>query len=307
MIDAAGLRVMKAIADEGSFTAAAAALGYSQPAISQMVRRLEERTGTPLVERLGRTVRLTEAGAVLASHAGPVLAALETAEHEVASIAGLRSGRVRLMAFPSASSTLVPRALALVKQRYPDVHVSFVEAEPPESLSALRSGDCDVAITFAYDDAETPRGDELEGFATFELLEDNIHLALPTDHPLAAQVSVSMSELTEASWIAGCTRCRGHLVSLAHEAQFMPQVTFETEDYGTVLGLVAEGLGVALIPDLIARSMPHPRVVYRPLAPLSRRSIQVVTTPDLLRVPAVKATVEALSESASAVVEGDPR
>ena len=115
MIDAAGLRVMKAISDEGSFTAAAAALGYSQPAVSQMVRRLEEKTGTALVERLGRSVRLTEAGQVLARTATPVLSALEAAEGEVAAIAGLRAGRVRLMAFPSASSTLVPRALALVK------------------------------------------------------------------------------------------------------------------------------------------------------------------------------------------------
>ena len=120
MIDAAGLRVMRAIADEGSFTAAAISLGYSQPAISQMVRRLEQRTGTVLVERVGRNVRLTEAGQVLARHAVGVLAALDAAEEEVAAIAGLRAGRVRLMAFPSSSATLVPRALALVKERFPD-------------------------------------------------------------------------------------------------------------------------------------------------------------------------------------------
>ena len=133
MIDAAGLRVMKAIADEGSFTAAATSLGFTQPAISQMVRRLEQRTGTALVERLGRNVRLTEAGEVLARHAVTVLAALDAAEEEVAAIAGLRSGRVRLMAFPSSSASLVPRALALLKKRYPEVSVRFSEGEPPES------------------------------------------------------------------------------------------------------------------------------------------------------------------------------
>ena len=100
MIDAAGLRVMKAIADEGSFTAAATSLGYTQPAISQMVRRLEQRTGTVLVERVGRNVRLTEAGQVLARHATPVLAAIDAAEEEVAAIAGLRSGRVTAVARP---------------------------------------------------------------------------------------------------------------------------------------------------------------------------------------------------------------
>ena len=131
MIDAAGLRVMRAIAEEGSFTAAALALGYSQPAVSQMVKRLEQRTGTVLVEKVGRSVRLTEAGAVLARHAAPVLAALDAAEEEVAAIAGLRSGRVRLMAFPSSSVTLVPRALAAVRAAHPDLSVQFTEAEPP--------------------------------------------------------------------------------------------------------------------------------------------------------------------------------
>src|SRR4029453_9992121 len=125
MIDAAGLRVMRAIADEGSFTAAALALGYTQPAVSQMVRRLEQRTGTALVERVGRSVRLTEAGEVLARHAAPVLKALDAAEEEVAAIAGLRAGRVRLMAFPSSSAPLVPRALALVKQGSPATKVPF--------------------------------------------------------------------------------------------------------------------------------------------------------------------------------------
>lgn len=302
MIDAAGLRVMKAIADEGSFTAAAAALGYSQPAISQMVRRLEERTGTALVERLGRTVRLTEAGAVLAQHAGPVLAALETAELEVASIAGLRAGRVRLMAFPSASSTLVPRALSLVKERFPDVQVTFAEAEPPESLAALRAGECDIAVAFAYDGAQIGRGDDdLDGLTTIPLLEDDVRLALPLEHPLVNSNAVAMSELESAPWIAGCPRCRGHLVSLAQEAGYAPRVAFETEDYVTVLGLVAEGLGVALIPELISRSLPHPRVATLDVSPASRRSIQAVTTPDLMRVPAVKATLDALNESAGAL------
>ena len=160
MIDAAGLRVMKAISDEGSFTGAAASLGYTQPAISQMVRRLEQRTGTVLVERVGRNVRLTEAGQVLARHAVAVLAALDAAEEEVAAIAGLRTGRVRLMAFPSASATLVPRALALVKQRFPDVTVSFTEAEPPESLAALEAGECDLAVAFAYEGTDLGRGEE---------------------------------------------------------------------------------------------------------------------------------------------------
>lgn len=301
MIDAAGLRVMRAIADEGSFTAAATALGYTQPAISQMVRRLEQRTGTVLVERVGRNVRLTEAGAVLARHAGPVLAALDAAEEEVAAIAGLRSGRVRLMAFPSASATLVPRALSLVKARFPDVSISFTEAEPPESIAALRAGECDLAVAFAYDGTDATRGaEDLDAFVTTPLLEDEVRLAVPRGHTAAGHETVRLADLADEPWIAGCPRCRGHLLQLADAAGFRPDVAYETEDYVAVMGLVAEGLGVALIPDLILRTVHHDDVVALPMTPASRRTITAVTTPDLQRVPAVRAALDALIESAGA-------
>jgi DNA-binding transcriptional LysR family regulator len=298
MIDAAGLRVMRAIADEGSFTGAAASLGYSQPAVSQMVRRLEQRTGTMLVERIGRNVRLTEAGQVLARHAVGVLAALDAAEEEVAAIAGLRSGRVRLMAFPSSSASLVPRALSLVKKRFPDITVTFSEAEPPESLAALRAGECDIAVAFAYEGDDIARGEDLDFFVTRKLLDDEVRLAVPTDHPLAGRGRAELADFAEESWIAGCPRCRGHLLALSHRAGFNPNVSFETEDYVAVLGLVTAGLGVALVPDLILEAAHNSDLVALPLQPASRRQIHAVTTEDLQRVPAVKATLEALCESA---------
>lgn len=298
MIDAAGLRVMRAIADEGSFTAAALALGYSQPAVSQMVKRLEQRTGTVLVEKVGRSVRLTEAGAVLARHATPVLAALDAAEEEVAAIAGLRSGRVRLMAFPSSSVTLVPRALAAVRAEHPDLSVQFTEAEPPESLAALRAGEVDLAVAFSYDGSELARGEDLEGFVVHPLLDEEVRVALPRHHPLAGQEVVSMTDLTDDEWIAGCARCRGHLLKIAHDAGFAPKVAFETEDYVAVQGFVAAGLGVALIPDLIRAATSNDDVVIRPLDPQTRRRIHVVTTEDLLKVPAVATTLEALTAAA---------
>jgi DNA-binding transcriptional LysR family regulator len=301
VIDAAGLRVMRAIAAEGSFTAAAVALGYTQPAISQMVRRLEQRTGTVLVERIGRNVRLTEAGQVLARHATPVLAALDAAEQEVAAIAGLRSGRVRLNAFPSASATLVPRALALVKERFPAVSISFAEAEPPESLAALRAGECDVAVTFTYEDPASNEVEEnLEAFVSTWLVDDEVRLAVPRDHPSAEDGTVDLATLATTPWIAGCPRCRGHLLSLTATAGFRPDVAYETEDYVAVMGLVAERLGVALVPDIILRTVQHERVIALPITPSSRRRISAVTTPDLSRVPAVRAALDALVESAHA-------
>ncbi len=298
MIDAAGLRVMKAIADEGSFTGAAVALGFSQPAVSQMVRRLEQRTGTVLVERFGRNVRLTQAGEVLARHAIGVLSALDAAEEEVAAIAGLRAGRVRLMAFPSSSASLVPRALALVKERFPDISVRFSEGEPPESLAALRSGECDIAVAFAYEGTDIGRGEDLDYFVTHHLLDDEVRLVVPLGHPLADRQEVDLADFSDEEWIAGCPRCRGHLLALTRQAGFSPAVSFETEDYIAVLGLVSSGLGVALVPDLILAAAHATDVATLSLRPASRRQIHAVTTEDLQRVPAVKATLDALTDSA---------
>ena len=238
---------------------------------------------------------------MLARHATPVLAAIDAAEEEVAAIAGLRSGRVRLMAFPSASATLVPRALSLVKKRFPDISITLTEAEPPESLAALKAGECDLAVAFAYEGTDIGRGEEdLDQFVITNLLDDEVRLAVPEGHSVSAQENVDLSVLADEPWIAGCPRCRGHLLQLTHDAGFRPDVAYETEDYVAVMGLVAEGLGVALIPDLILRTVHHPDVVALPITPASRRSIMAVTTSDLQRVPAVKATLEALTESAAA-------
>ena len=296
---------MRAIAAEGSFTAAARSLGYTQPAVSQMVRRLEERTGTVLVERNGRSVRLTEAGTVLARHAVSVLAALDNAESEVAAIAGLESGRVRLMAFPSSSATLVPSALARVKAAHPGVTVQFSEGEPPQSLAALRAGLCDLAVAFTYDGTDAGRGeDDLDGLEVIDVLTDPVAIALPVDHPLADRDVIRLSDLSDEQWIAGCPRCRGHLLELCDQSGFRPEVSFETEDYVAVQGFVAAGLGVALIPDLIRAATSNPDVVIRPLDPTSHRRIYAVTTEDLLKVPAVGATLAALTSSAGTATPG---
>ena len=137
-------------------------------------------------------------------------------------------------------------------------------------------------------------------FVIHKLLDDEVRLALPKDHPMATATVADLSLLGDETWIAGCPRCRGHLLQMCHKSGFTPNVAFETEDYVAVLGLVAEGLGVALIPDLILRSANHPDVVTLPISPASRREVHVVTTTDLQRVPAVKATLDALCEAATA-------
>ncbi|RJK96459.1 LysR family transcriptional regulator [Vallicoccus soli] len=299
-MDASALRLVKAIGDTGSFTGAAAALGLSQPAVSQRVRRLEREAGTALVERSGRRTRLTQAGEVLARHASTVLATLAAAEEEVAAVAGLRAGRVRLVAFPSSSATLLPRALRLLRDRHPGLRVSFAEAEPPGSLADLREGTYDVALAFSYPGADLGRGeDDLAGLVAVPLLADPLLVALPEEHPLAGAAAVDLAALAGETWIAGCPRCRGHLLQAAAAAGFAPEVAFATDDYVAMLGLVEAGLGVALVPALVQRTARHHRVVVRPLDPPAERQVVAVTTEGLVRVPAVAATLAALREVAA--------
>lgn len=304
MIDTAGLRIMRAISEQGSFTAAANSLGYTQPAISQMVRRLEGRIGTPLVQRQGRTVRLTQAGEVLARHAVTVLGMMDAAEQELSAIAGLAKGRVRLAAFPSSSAALVPQALGSLRAEHPGIEITLLEAEPPEALAALRGGRCDLAVAFSYSGADVGRGvDDLHGLEIRDLFTDEMVIAMPEGHPSAGQDRVAMEELQESPWIAGCARCRGHLMDLGHQAGFAPRVEFETEDYVAVLGLVSAGMGVALVPRMVLRHIRHEGVVTRPLATPSHRTIHAVSTQDLLRVPAVGSALEALVAAAAELAE----
>ena len=169
-LDLQTVRVVRHIAEHGSLTAAAVALGYSQPAVSQQLRRFEARTGIALVERVGRGIRLTQSGRVLARHANAVATAIEAAAGELAEIRGLRAGRVRLIAFPSASATLVPRLIAALGAAHPGVAVTYVEAEPPEAVAAVRADRADLAITFSYpgdrDDPHRASARELEQVAT---------------------------------------------------------------------------------------------------------------------------------------------
>lgn len=300
-LDVTSLRIIRAIADAGTITGAAAAIGYSQPAVSQHVRRLERRLGTALLERSGRGVRLTEAGQVIARHGAVVGAALEAASAEVAALAGLQAGRVRLTAFPSSSATLVPAALAALRRAHPGLSVTLTEAEPPESIERLREGSCDLAIAFAYPGTDLGRGEtDLAGLVTRQLLEDPPVLALPAGHRLARRHELHLTELADETWIAGCPRCRGHLLQAGQACGFSPSIAYATDDYVAVLGFVAAGLGVALLPGLVrATAQRHPGVAVRAAVGSSTRTVHAVTTPDLLRVPAVAVTLDALTSAAA--------
>ena len=150
MLDVTRLRVLVAVARYGSVTAAARALNYAQPSVSHHLARLEAETGTKLIQRAGRGIRLTDAGRLLAERAAEVIGRLDAAENELAAYTGLRAGRLRLAAFPSALGTIVPAAAAMLRERQPSVDLRLTEAEPPEALRMLRAGYVDVALVFRY-------------------------------------------------------------------------------------------------------------------------------------------------------------
>ncbi|MER5889609.1 LysR family transcriptional regulator [Streptomyces sp. NPDC001941] len=294
MIEARHLRVLRAVAATGSFSAAARELGCTQPAVSQQMKALEASAGTPLLIRTGREMRLTQAGEVLVRHAAGILAGLTAAEEEIAAIAGLRAGRVRLVSFPSGSSTLVPTALAALRAAHPGTRVSLVEAEPPRSVDMLREGDCDVTLAFRYDGAN---GAEWDDLVVRPLLTDRLVGLVPQGHRLAAEERVAIGDLAEESWIAGCPRCRRQLVEVCENEGFTPRIDFATDDYPAVVGLVGAGLGVAVLPELAIESVRPKGVRTVVVEPAVEREIVALTLPDLAQVPAVAATLDHLARA----------
>jgi DNA-binding transcriptional LysR family regulator len=296
MLSVPRLRVLAAVARHGSVTAAAVALHYAQASVSHHLARLEAETGAVLTQRVGRGIRLTEAGRLLAARAEEILGRLDTAEREVAALTGLAAGRVRLAAFPSALGTFVPAALGALAADVPGLEVSLVEAEPPAALRLLRSGAVDVAVVFGYPAGSAatgapgadPRGADLRGT---ELLVEPMWL-------VAAEAGgAELAAYRDARWIAGCERCRADLLRRCDAAGFVPDIAFTTDDYVAVQRLVAAGVGVATLPGLALAAHRHPAVsaVRVPGWMRTVRAVSYGAPPD---PPAVTALLAALAAAA---------
>src|SRR5439155_23158031 len=297
MLNVGRLRVLKEVAYRGSFSAAADALSYTQSAVSQQVAALEAETGLALVERHPRGVSLTAAGQTLVVHAEGILARLEAADAALSSIAGLRGGRVRMASFPTAGATLMPLAIATFRAAYPDVELTLAEGEPEEIVPRLRAGELDLALLFEFaGESAQLAGEE----SRLELLEDAMFLALPRDHRLAARRHLRLEQLAQEPWVqtSRSSPCARHVVRCCHAAGFEPNVSFESDDYQTVQGLVAAGVGVALIPQL-ALSVTREDVAIRALAPSPpvRRVVGAIPAGARL-VPAATAMLGVLEQAA---------
>jgi DNA-binding transcriptional LysR family regulator len=299
MLDVIRLRVLVAVARHGSVTAAARSLNYAQPSISHHIARLEAETGARLLQRAGRGVRLTDAGRLLAERAEEIIGRLDAAEAELAAHVGLREGRVRLAAFPSALGTIVPAAAARLEVETPGMDLMLTEAEPPEALRMLRAGYVDVALVFQHyqagTDAQPPSPAE-EGTRGRLLLDEPVHLVTPAqDGP---DGGAELADYAEHRWIAGCERCRSYLIRQCSLAGFTPKVAFTTDDYVAVQALVAAGLGVTTLPGLCLRAARHPGITVTDL-PGARRHVFAVTYGDPPDPPATARLLEVLSETAT--------
>jgi DNA-binding transcriptional LysR family regulator len=250
-------------------------------------------------------VRPTAAGATLVAHAETIFASVEAAEAELAAVLGVRSGRLRVASFPSAGATLMPLAVARFRQAHPDVELTLAEGEPEQMGPRLRAGEFDLALLFEFPGVRERPG---PGLRSVTLLEDPMHVALPVDHPLVTKRALSLADLRDQHWVqtSAASPCARHVVRSCLAAGFEPYVAFESDDYETVQGLVAAGVGVALIPRL-ALTRVHSGIVVRGLAPQSpTRKVTVATTSGPGVAPAARSMIAVLREVARRYTDTSP-
>ncbi|GAA3870905.1 LysR family transcriptional regulator [Streptomyces lannensis] len=281
MYDPTRLAALVAVAEAGSITRAAERLGYTAPALSQQLTKLERDAGTALLVRHARGTRLTGAGEVLVVRARRVLDELERARHELARLAGFAGGTLRLGTFPTAGIHLLPPALSAFRRAYPDVELAVADYDPPTGVHAVAAGDIDLALTHTYEPAEPvplPASVSLEPVLVEELV-----LVTSPGHALTADASrLPPAELAGQPLISMAPRhpARQGVEAALAAAGATPSVMVETPGYAVVCALVSAGLGVAVVPEMVARTAATP-VGSRHLEPGTlRRTISVAYRTD---------------------------
>jgi DNA-binding transcriptional LysR family regulator len=296
MYDLGQLRVLKEVAERRSFSAAADALDYTQSAVSKQIAALERDAGIALVERAVRPVRVTEAGRTLLAHAEAALSHLAAAKDELAAIAGLRAGTLRLGTFASAGAPVVVPALSAFHARYPDVRLSLIEAEPRESISLLRAGELDLAVIYDYPALSSQLDEPLE---STHLLNDTFELVVPSDHPLARRRRLTLQALAGERWLfpritGGVSSTYDQLMRGACAvAGFEPRILFEINDCQTAQGFVAAGMGIAVLPHLALYPL-HNGVSVRSLKDAPTRSVLAIGLRHSSPSPPARAALELL-------------
>jgi DNA-binding transcriptional LysR family regulator len=303
------LLVLRTVITEGSVTAAAGLLSYSPSAVSQQIAVLEREVGVPLLERVGRRVRPTAAGALLSERAAAILEQVEDAEAALAALVEGRIGRLRIVSFASAGTGLVPPAIAHVRARHPDADIELTFAEDFPGLQALQVDLADVAIVIrdvaraGRTEPPDPQGDGLDWRLT---LLDPYFAALPPGHPLADEAEITFEQLAGERLVSGdrapyCP-CYEAIVEACATAGFRPDFAVEVNNYPAVQSLVAAGVGIGLIPVLGLSPAIHDDIVIRPLAePVLTRRIYAVTRAGRGEEPLVASLLGGLRDAAGRV------
>jgi DNA-binding transcriptional LysR family regulator len=300
MLDLHRLRLLRELDARGTVHAAAAALGYSPSAVSQQLTVLEREVGVPVLERVGRGLRLTPAGQVLVRHATTLLEGVEAAEADVAALAaGGPAGTVRIAAFQSAMSYLVPPAIRALHLSAPDVRVEVVEAEIQQSAQALLLHAVDVALGDEFASDPSPI---IREATSRTLLEERMHVVLPEGHPEGRRRTARLDRLADMAWAAcspGTGQYQMHLRLCRDLGGFEPDTRYASDDVTTLVELVRTAGAATLLPDL-PLSRPMPGVVFRPVDGTSTgRRIYALTRRN--STPAVDVVVDALQAAADAV------
>ncbi|MGN9841313.1 LysR family transcriptional regulator [Nonomuraea sp. H19] len=288
MLSLVHLRVLAAVARHGSVTEAARELHYTQPSVSHHLSRLEAATGAKLVQRVGRGIRLTPEGQLLANRATEIVGRVDAATNELAAQVGLRTGRVRLAANASVLSTIVPKAAAAMDQAHPGLELILIERHPVEALQMLRQGEIDVALIFRYADAPV----EEEGFRLLHIGDDPIYL-------VSQRPDDSIANHRHSAWIGGCERCQNELITVCRQEGFTPRIASLSDDMVVVQALVAAGKGVTTLPGLALQAHRRPDIHTTELTGFTRR-LYVVTYGDPPDPPATIALIQAIQDSAPA-------
>jgi DNA-binding transcriptional LysR family regulator len=291
-----GLRLLRAVAAQGSFTAAATTLGYTQSSVSRQVAALEAAAGTRLFDRRARGVRLTDAGAALLVHAVAVTDRLDQARNELEGIRGLTAARLRLGAFSTALAALVPRAIATLQIRYPELAITLREGTTPALLRRLESGAADLAVVAAL----CGQRPDPARFTFEPLFEDRLLLVLPRDHPLAGSGSVEVRQLEHEPWIAATPDPDGVLLGVWPALEWRPHVAYIAREWTAKLGLVAAGLGITVLPGLAVPSIRHDLALARVLGgDPGARTVALATRKGTDHPPHAKPLTEALHQTAA--------
>ncbi|MDT0452727.1 LysR family transcriptional regulator [Streptomyces hesseae] len=299
MLNLERLRTLHAVARHGSVSGAAEGLHVTTSAVSQQLSKLEREAGQRLLAKCGRGVRLTDAGRLLAEHAGRILSQVELAQADLEAQRGHAVGELRLGAFPTAARGLFPAALAALRADHPQLRARLVEMEQEDAVEGTVRGDIDLAVVLDWYNKPLPVPDEL---VRTPVLDDPVDVAVPAGHPLADRADVSLADFAEDEWIAWPKGefCHDWLLSTLRGQGIEPRIAHMAEEHATQLALVAAGLGIAVAPRLGRGPLPE-GVRAVPVRQAMCRHVFVIWRADADRRPSIRAMADALRAAAGGV------